>query len=625
MNIMNNRIFFVILVVFIAINVASVSASDLNSNETLEIDNVSLELDNQIASQDIDFNQSSDENNSVEKTTPVITIDSYSVKAKDNLKIYLKNSTGNPLASKKITAILNDKKYSLKTDSEGCSNLNIDLPAKSYKLTVMFDGDSEYNEVSKVFMIKVSKLNTKITESSNFILKNRLLFFHLTDMNGDSLSGKKITIKVNGKKYTKTTKSNGRVSVRITSSKSKNSISVKFLGDNQYNSASKKITLNVVKKSISITIGNSKLLTNGFIRVYLKQNGKALSKKTITLTVGAIKLKHKTNSEGVTIFKPHAKVGAYTVKAKYGKYYSAKYIKCYEGNVKDPMTEAIPYKNGAPDIDLMPGNYIMADENAKYSLKKSQYNEVLKRDSYCLFLYNKLPKYTFFKTKNHPSLNHIVKREKWNVIERAINTKLVMKNKPGYWPAKITVSLKGKSYKYPFVRDAQNNGHTCGPTSCSMCSQVLKNYVCEKYIAKLAKTSRYGTSCDDMINAMRKNNFNCYYFYKSTFNSALNELKNGGCALIFHANNHYVSILDISKDGKKVLVSNSYGSYDNIPTGWVKVSYMKNKFSPKWDESLVVKLNYKLSDSTINSINSYYSSMGKNWVVQNAHHNIGRV
>ena len=128
-----------------------------------------------------------------------------------------------------------------------------------------------------------------------------------------------------------------------------------------------------------------------------------------------------------------------------------------------------------------------------------------------------------------------------------------------------------------------------------------------------------------MINAMRKNNFNCYYFYKSTFNSALNELKNGGCALIFHANNHYVSILDISKDGKKVLVSNSYGSYDNIPTGWVKVSYMKNKFSPKWDESLVVKLNYKLSDSTINSINSYYSSMGKNWVVQNAHHNIGRV
>lgn len=267
----------------------------------------------------------------------------------------------------------------------------------------------------------------------------------------------------------------------------------------------------------------------------------------------------------------------------------------------------------------------MGDENAKYTLKKSQYREVLKRDSQCLFLHGKLTKYTFFKTKNHPGLNHIIKREKWNVIERAVNAKLVKKNKNDYWPGKITVTLKGKSYKYPFVRDVQNNGYTCGPTSCSMCSQVLKNYVCEKYIAKLAKTDRTGTSCPNMIKALSKNNFEATYFFKFTFNQALKELKNGGCALVFHVNNHYVSILDISSNGKKVLVSNFYGSYAGIPTKWVKVSYMKKKFSPKWDESLLVKLNYKLSDSTINSINSYYNSMGKNWVAQNTNHGIGSV
>ena len=104
----------------------------------------------------------------------------------------------------------------------------------------------------------------------------------------------------------------------------------------------------------------------------------------------------------------------------------------------------------------------------------------------------------------------------------------------------------------------------------------------------------------------------------------MNEVKKGGAALIFHAYNHYVSILDISKNGKKVLVSNSYGTYDNIPTGWVKVSYMKKKFS-NIDESLIVKLNYKLSDSVKNSIGCYYTSMGKNWVAQNTHQSIGRV
>ena len=619
-----DKIFFIVLLVFICINIAAVSASDLNSTESLEIStNESFELNVQDTVDD--HNISSDDNESVEKTTPVISISSNNVKSKDTLGISLENSTRNQLKTKNILVVLNNKNYSLKTNSNGISKLNIDLPANSYKLTVVFEGDDEYNNVSKVFTIKVSKLNTKFIEASNFIKKNNYFYFHLTDSNGNAVSGKKVTIKFRGKTYTKKTNSNGKISLKINSKKSKNSIKVSFKGDDQYKSSSKKVTFYIVKKSLSIKIGNSKFLTKGYIRIYLKNDGKALSKKTITLFVGSKKLRLKTSSEGIAIFMPNVKAGAYTVKAKYGKYYSAKGLKCYEGNVKDPLKESVKYKNGKPDVDLMPGNYVMGDDNAKYTLKKSQYREVLKRDSYCLFLNNKLPKYTFFKTTSHPKLNHIIKREKWNVIERAINVKLVKKNKRGYWPGKITVSLKGKSYKYPFVRDAQNNGHTCGPTSCSVCSQVLKNYVCEKFIAKLAKTNRYGTSCDDMIKAMGKNNFKCSYFYKSTFKSALNELKNGGCALIFHANNHYVSILDISKDGKKVLVSNSYGTYDNIRTGWVKVSYMKKKFSPKWDESLMVKLNYKLSDSTINSINSYYSSMGKNWVAQNVNHGIGRL
>ena len=212
------------------------------------------------------------------------------------------------------------------------------------------------------------------------------------------------------------------------------------------------------------------------------------------------------------------------------------------------------------------------------------------------------------------------------MIERAIITKLVKKNKKDYWPGKVTVSLKGKSYTYPEVRDVQATSYTCGPASASMCTQVLKNYMSESHIAHLANSKRgEGTSCSDMISALQKNNFICKYFYKSTFKNALNELKNGGAALIFHANYHYVSILDISSDGKKVLVSNSYGTYDGIPTKWVSVGFMKKKFSPKWDESLIVKLNYNLSDSTKNSVNSYYHSFGTNWHKHSTSQKIGRI
>lgn len=651
-----NKIIFAILLFFICVNIAVVSANDFNSTDNMESDNGDVELDEEISTlnAEIDNNSecdvekvastitigsdsggdvekvastipvSSDEKGNVEKTTPAITVSSNHVKSKDTLEIHLKNSAGSPIKAKKFTAVLNNVKYSLKTDSKGFSKINIDLPADSYKLKVIVDEDDNFNKVTKYFTIKVSKIPTKIIQSGNFVQKNDYLYFWLTDSNGYPLSGKKVSIKFKGKTYTRKTNSKGQVSIKIKSSKYKNFIKIKFKGDKRFGFSSMKLKFYVLKEPLSINIGNSKFLTKGFLRFYLKNSDYMLSKKKVTIEVGGKKFKLRTNSEGIIVIKPNLKSGFYSVKAKYTKYYSIKYLKCIRGNVKNPFKESIPLKNGKPNIDFMPKDFVWGDGHAQYTLKKSQYREVLKMDSYCLFLNGKLTKYTFFKTKSQPKLNHIVKREKWNVIEREIYTKLVKANAHNYWPAKITVSLKGKSYKYPWVSDPQDDGHTCGPTSCSMCSQVLKNYVCEGYIAKLAKTDNYGTSCNNMIAAMKKNNFDATYYYKSSFGKALKEVYKGGATLIFHAYNHYVSILDISKNGKKVLVSNSYGSYDDISTGWVKVSYMKNKFSDI-DESLIVKLNYKLSDSTKNKINHYYSNMGTKWVAKDTHQSIGEI
>lgn len=624
------RIKFIIILLFLLfLNIAIVSANDTNSSDISQIsDNHTAEIGQIVSETNIAEDNGGDiigvNNSNVKKTTPRITISSNNVGSKDILEINLKNSSGNPIGFKTLKIKLNNKQHILQTDSQGTAKLNINLPAGKYNLAIDFDGDTLYSPISKIFKIKVSKLKTKITESGNYVVKGNNIYFFLTDINGDSVSGKKITIKFNGKKYVKKTNSHGRVGLKINLDYSAYSIKVKYKGDKQFKSSSKNLKVHVTK-SRSIKIGNSKLLTNGYFRVYLKINDKAVSKK-VTLFIGGKKITKKANSEGIAIFKPEVKGKFYTVKVNVGKYYSKKNIKCYDIDVKDPLVESVPYYNGKPDIDLMPGNYVMGDENAKYTLFKSQYKEVLNRDSYCLFLHDKLTKYTFFKTKSHPKLNHIIKREKWNVIERAINTVLVKKNKIGYWPGKITVSLKGKSYTYPEVRDVQNTGYTCGPTSASVCSQVLKNYFCEKYLAKISGTKKgEGTPCYSMKFALDKHNFKCTFFYRNSFNYALNELKKGGAALIFHANNHYVSIIDISNDGKKVLVSNSYGSYDNIPTKWVKVGYMKKKFSKTWDESLIVKLDYKLSDLTQNSINSYYNSFGTNWHKHNTRQSIGNV
>ncbi|WP_458405551.1 hypothetical protein, partial [Methanobrevibacter sp.] len=263
------NLFILILFIFITVNLTVVSAHDFNSTETVESDNNEIiSLNNQNISQTVendiselkdastDGNISNEENTTAEKTTPDISLSTTKLKSKDTLEISLMNSTGSPLKSKKITAVLNNKKYTLKTNSKGISTLKINLPAKSYKLKVTFEGDDEFNEITKQFTIKVSKLKTRITESANYVVKNNYLYFRLTDSNGDSVSGKKITIKFNGKTYTKKTKSNGRVSIKIKSLKGKKSINLKFKGDNQFKSSSKKLKFYVIDKSLSINLGN---------------------------------------------------------------------------------------------------------------------------------------------------------------------------------------------------------------------------------------------------------------------------------------------------------------------------------------------------------------------------------
>lgn len=612
-------------------NIAAVSANDVNVTDSYQLDGNGFELvvdDYSNGGDDSNSSDVSDDANITEeveviKSTPKISVKSTKVKSKDTLTIYLKNSSGDPIKSKKLTASIGSKKYSITTNSKGAADLNINLATKTHKVTVSFDGDDKFNPVSRQFSIKVSKLATKITCYTNFVVRGNYLYFYLTDQNSNAVSGKKIIIKYKGKTLAKKTNKNGRIACKIKAQPSTYSINTKFKGDNQFKSSSKYLKFHVTYAR-SIKIGNSKLLTNGYLRIYLKGLTKsAITKKTLEIKVGSNKFTKKTNSEGIVVIKPKVKAKTYTVSAKYDKFKVFKKINCVEGNVKDPLKEKIPTKKDIPNIDLMPGSYVMGDNSAKYTLTKAQYREVIKRDSYCLFLNNKLSKYTFFKTKNHPNTNHIIKREKWNVIERAINVKLVQKNKHNYWPGEITVSLKGKEYKYPEVRDVQSTNYNCGPTSASVCTQVLRNYYCERFLANQMGTNPAdGTKCPWIISGLDKTGFNCTYFYKASFGDALNELKKGGAALIFHAERHYVTILDISGDGKKVLVSNSYGSYDNIPSKWIKVSYMKNKFSV-WEESVIVRLDYNLSNSTKESINCFYNSMGANWYRHNTNQKMG--
>ncbi len=574
--------------------------------------------------------------NDGDKKTPEICINSSEAYFNDSIDIYLLDNESNPLTFQNLTTTFNDEISNYTTDSDGKFSLKLDFKPGKYLLNVSFLGNDDFNGVNQSFEITILKLNSIITPVNKTVISGNYFTAILTGQNGEKLTGQNIIFKVNGKSYNDDTNKNGKATLKINLAVGTYSFTVTFKGNDYYNSVSQTFNL-IVPAITTLTIGNTKLLTNGYLRIYLKSaTPSAISKKTVIITIGGKTFKKTTNSEGIIVFKPQMSTGTLKITVKFDGTSNVigcsaeKSVKGIAGNVKNPLKAKIALVNGVPDIDLMPGTYVMADGDSSYTLTKAQYRDVLKRDSYCLFLKNKLSKYTFFKSKAETKLNHIIKREKWNVIERAINTKVVLKNKKNYWPSKITVSLKGKSYTYSEVRDIQNTGYTCGPTSASMCTQVLKNYVNEKYLAKLAGSNSYsGSSTKGLKKALEKNHFKCSIYYKSSYKKAIKQLKKGGCALVFHTWNHYVSILDISKNGKKVLVGNPSGDYNygshSIPTKWLTVKYMKARFNNYDTSGLIVKLKYNLKKSTKNKIKNYYSSMGTKWSRQNVNERIPNI
>ncbi|WP_158499620.1 Ig-like domain-containing protein [Methanobrevibacter olleyae] len=70
--------------------------------------------------------------------------------------ITLKNSKGKAIAKKKVTLIVNKKKYTVKTNKKGKASIKVKLTKKgTFKYTVKFAGDSQYKSVKKAGKIRI--------------------------------------------------------------------------------------------------------------------------------------------------------------------------------------------------------------------------------------------------------------------------------------------------------------------------------------------------------------------------------------------------------------------------------------------------------------------------------------
>ena len=124
---------------------------------------------------------------------------------------------------------------------------------------------AEFSKISTSLLLAtvMSQLGYRIGRFKDFIITALIILIpmmiivlqsetgsaFLKDANGKALKNKKVTIRLNGKKYVKTTNSNGRVSLKVSLKAGSYKVKLYYSGSKYYKAKSKSLTMKVVKST----------------------------------------------------------------------------------------------------------------------------------------------------------------------------------------------------------------------------------------------------------------------------------------------------------------------------------------------------------------------------------------
>lgn len=256
----------------------------------------------------------------VTANTPSITVGSTTVIRGKYLYVYLKDGNGKAMANQKVTIKINGKTYEKTTNSNGRAALKIKLTGSKYSTKVYFYKSGIYSAASKSFTLKISDNKPKITVANDTVIRGKYLYVYLKDKSGAVMASKKVTIRINGKNYVKTTNSNGRAALKIKLTGSKYATKVYFYKSGVYSYSSKSFTLNIANNKPSFTIANSTVVKGNYLYVYLKdKTGAVMANHKVSVKLNGKTYAMTTNSNGRIALKVTLAAKKYTTNLNFYK------------------------------------------------------------------------------------------------------------------------------------------------------------------------------------------------------------------------------------------------------------------------------------------------------------------
>ena len=162
-----------------------------------------------------------------------------------------------------------------------------------------------------------SKEKSSISISKKSVVRGSNLHIYLKNSNGKGISGKSITVQINGKTYTRTTDKNGAVCFNFSSLLGKYSLKVKFSGDADYLSSQGTFTVDYYRLEPKLTVSKSVARSKNFVGYLKKSNGNGFAGKKIIITFKGKKYTKTTDSKGKFTLKINNPAGKYKMSIKF--------------------------------------------------------------------------------------------------------------------------------------------------------------------------------------------------------------------------------------------------------------------------------------------------------------------
>ena len=303
----------------------SAIASDSDSQDVLENNpNSDENLEEDPDENPDDGDDDPDEETLKNTTLTIVSKDNWTIYGVKNYTVKLLDEDDNPVSDALINfriispegSCTDESSY---TDENGKAILTLNLTMRGvHNILVSYDGDENYNPAESVDSNVIFYEKTGIRTPKKYAYRSSNFTIKIITSLGNILSNQKLTVYVDGVKYTKTTDSKGQIYIKMPSDKKSVNLTCSFDGYDYLVSSNMSMILPVYKKTYTKPLVFA-VLKGKYFKVLLKGiDKKVLKNEKVNITINGKTYVVKTNSKGIAYLKVKVSRGAYKVKFAYG-------------------------------------------------------------------------------------------------------------------------------------------------------------------------------------------------------------------------------------------------------------------------------------------------------------------